>query len=89
MKADAKNALGDNVLDLMEGTKKRNYSEAAEGAFGKFHEKTSIFSKVESDPRIQLSKSGTFRKISLGFYLPNGFGIFGGSRNRTTDNSKN
>ena len=54
------------------------------GAFGKFHEKTFIFSKVESDPRIQLSKSGTFREISLGFDLPNGFEVFG-----TTDNFKN
>jgi hypothetical protein len=30
VKADAKDALGDHVLDLMEGTKKRNYSEAAD-----------------------------------------------------------
>ena len=30
MKADAKDALGDYVLNLMEGTKKRNYSEAAD-----------------------------------------------------------
>ena len=65
-----------------------SYHTVSWGAFGKFDGKTFIFSKVESDPRIQLSKSGTFRENSLGFDLPNGLEIFGGTRNRTTDNLK-
>ena len=50
------------------------------GAFGKFHGKTFVFSKVESDPPIRLSKSWIFHENSLGFDLPNGFKKLGGPK---------
>ena len=54
-----------------------------------FTKKPSFFRKLNLTPGFNFRKVELSGEIGLGLDLPNDFEFFGGTRNRTTDNSKN